>query len=47
MSVASDEDRPAAVVTSVSSEVGFAIAEDLLQPGYRVLGSVRRRAYAA
>lgn len=34
--------KPAAVVTGVSSGIGLAIAEDLLQRGYRVFGSVRR-----
>lgn len=39
-------ERPAAVVTGVSSGIGFAIAEDLLQRGYQVFGSVRRAADA-
>jgi NAD(P)-dependent dehydrogenase (short-subunit alcohol dehydrogenase family) len=33
---------PAIVVTGVSSGIGLAIAEDLLQRGYQVFGSVRR-----
>lgn len=36
----------AAVITGVSSGIGLAIAEDLLQRGYRVFGSVRRGADA-
>lgn len=35
-------EQPAAVVTGVSSGIGLAIAEDLLQNGYQVFGSVRR-----
>lgn len=35
-------DRPAAVVTGVSSGIGLSIAEELLKRGYRVFGSVRR-----
>jgi NAD(P)-dependent dehydrogenase (short-subunit alcohol dehydrogenase family) len=38
--------RPAAVVTGVSSGIGLAIAEDLLQRGYEVFGSVRHSADA-
>lgn len=45
MSTVSSE-RPAAVVTGVSSGIGLAIAEDLLQRGYQVFGSVRRSADA-
>jgi NAD(P)-dependent dehydrogenase (short-subunit alcohol dehydrogenase family) len=41
MSTTSTE-QPAAVVTGVSSGIGHAIAEDLLQRGYQVFGSVRR-----
>ena len=40
------QDRPAVVVTGVSSGIGLAIAEDLLSRGYRVFGSVRRLADA-
>lgn len=46
MNVANDRARPAAVVTGVSSGIGLAIAEDLLQHGYQVFGSVRRVADA-
>jgi NAD(P)-dependent dehydrogenase (short-subunit alcohol dehydrogenase family) len=35
------QDRPAVVVTGVSSGIGLTIAEDLLSRGYRVFGSVR------
>ncbi|BAI74608.1 short-chain dehydrogenase/reductase SDR (plasmid) [Azospirillum sp. B510] len=34
--------RPAVLVTGVSSGIGQAIAEDLMRHGYRVFGSVRR-----
>ncbi len=40
------QDRPAVVITGVSSGIGLAIAEDLLKRGYRVFGSVRRLADA-
>jgi len=35
-------ERRAAVVTGVSTGIGHAIAEDLMQRGYQVFGSVRR-----
>lgn len=35
-------ERPAAVVTGVSSGIGQAIAEDLLRRGYQVFGTVRQ-----
>jgi NAD(P)-dependent dehydrogenase (short-subunit alcohol dehydrogenase family) len=38
--------RPAVLVTGVSSGIGLAIAEDLLQCGYQVFGSVRKAADA-
>lgn len=46
MNAVNDRARPAAVVTGVSSGIGLAIAEDLLQHGYQVFGSVRRVADA-
>ncbi|HCE6396359.1 MULTISPECIES: SDR family oxidoreductase [Pseudomonas aeruginosa group] len=36
--------KPAVLVTGVSSGIGLAIAEDLLQRGYQVFGSARRAA---
>ena len=41
-----DSQQPAALITGVSSGIGLAIAEDLLQRGYQVFGSVRRSADA-
>jgi NAD(P)-dependent dehydrogenase (short-subunit alcohol dehydrogenase family) len=46
MPIASTE-NPSALVTGVSSGVGLAIAECLLQRGYQVFGSVRRDADAS
>ncbi|WP_193727105.1 SDR family oxidoreductase [Burkholderia sp. BE17] len=40
------EPRPVAVITGVSSGIGLAIAEDLMQRGYLVCGAVRRLADA-
>ncbi len=45
MSTSNSKQR-AAVVTGVSSGIGLAIAEDLLQNGYQLFGSVRRSADA-
>ncbi len=39
--------RPAIMVTGVSTGIGLAIAEDLMEAGYRVFGSVRRPEDAA
>jgi NAD(P)-dependent dehydrogenase (short-subunit alcohol dehydrogenase family) len=41
-----DDQRPAVVVTGVSSGIGLAIAEDLLGRGHQVFGSVRKLADA-
>lgn len=40
------ETRPVVVITGVSSGIGLAIAEDLMQRGYLVRGAVRRLADA-
>jgi NAD(P)-dependent dehydrogenase (short-subunit alcohol dehydrogenase family) len=40
------EPRPVVVITGVSTGIGFAIAEDLMQRGYLVCGAVRRLADA-
>jgi len=40
------ETRPVVVITDVSSGIGLAIAEDLMQRGYLVRGAVRRLADA-